>query len=109
MFDFHLLAEFSRSNCSGICAFLVPINIVATLITIILTVANRPKFQVRLSAIAAIIFAVAMILHVYTWFMIGVVMLPTYILLSLAITCLLVNSVLILWRINSLQFVYPWK
>jgi hypothetical protein len=44
-----------------------------------------------------------MVLHVYTWFMIGVVMTPTYILLSLAVTCLLTNLLLIIWRRNSLQ------
>jgi hypothetical protein len=35
--------------------------------------------------------------------MIGVVMAPTYILLSLAVTCLLTNFLLIIWRRNSLQ------
>jgi hypothetical protein len=39
-----------------------------------------------------------MVYHVITWFMIGVVMLPTYILLSLAITCLLTNFAAILWQ-----------
>lgn len=37
------------------------------------------------------ILAVAMLLHVFTWFMIGVVMLPTYILLGLGSICLFAN------------------
>jgi ABC-type multidrug transport system permease subunit len=32
-----------------------------------------------------------MVLHVYTWFMIGVVMAPTYILLALGSICLGIN------------------
>ncbi|AFY50808.1 hypothetical protein Nos7524_5083 [Nostoc sp. PCC 7524] len=91
MLDFHTLAEFSRTNCLGICAFLVPANLLATLLTIILAVIGRPTVQIWQAASFASIFAVLMVLHVYTWFMIGVVMPPTYILLGLAITCLIAN------------------
>jgi hypothetical protein len=98
MLDFHTLAEFSRTNCVSICAFLVPANLLATLLTIILTLSNRPLRQVWQSAGFASIFAIAMVMHVYTWFLIGVVMPPTYILLSLAITCLLANLAAILWQ-----------
>ncbi|MBD2490062.1 hypothetical protein [Aulosira sp. FACHB-615] len=91
MLDFHTLAEFSRTNCIGICAFLVPANLIATLLTIILTVLRRPISQLQPVVGIAIIFAVVMVLHVYSWFVVGVVMAPTYILLSLAITCLVVN------------------
>ncbi|MBK1988696.1 hypothetical protein A0J48_014305 [Sphaerospermopsis aphanizomenoides BCCUSP55] len=100
MIDFNTLAEFSRANCTGICAFLVPANILATLLTIILAAFNRPTIQIWQAAGFASIFALVMVLHVYTWFMIGVVMLPTFILLGLAITCLLTNLAAIIWRIN---------
>ncbi|MDB9310449.1 hypothetical protein PN471_17825 [Aphanizomenon sp. CS-733/32] len=103
MLDFNALIEFSRNNCIGICAFLVPANILTTLLTIVLTVLNRPMGQVLMSIGFACTFAGIMMLHVYTWFMIGVVMPPTYILLSLAITCLLTNLLVIVWRRNSLQ------
>ncbi|TAF04705.1 MAG: hypothetical protein EAZ77_15245 [Nostocales cyanobacterium] len=109
MLDFHTLSEFSRANCSGICFLLIPANILATLLTIILTALNRPTVQIWQAAGFASIFASVMILHVYTWFIIGVVMLPTYILLGLAVTCLLTNLAAIIWRTNSLQLVYPWK
>jgi len=91
MIDFHTLAEFSRANCLGICAFLVPAILIATLLTIILTILRRPINQVQSAVGVASIFALVMILHVYTWFVVGVVMAPTFILLSLAITCLITN------------------
>ncbi|MBE9199841.1 MULTISPECIES: hypothetical protein [unclassified Nodularia (in: cyanobacteria)] len=103
MLDFNALAEFSRGNCISICAFLVPANIIASSLTIILTVLGRPTVQVWKSVGLASIFALVMVLHVFTWFMIGVVMLPTYILLSLAITCLLTNFAAILWQKRQMR------
>jgi hypothetical protein len=91
MLDLNTLAEFSRTNCIGICAFLVPANLLTTLVTMILTYQQRPLQQVRQATGIAIIFALVMISHVYTWFAIGVVMSETYILLSLAVTCLFTN------------------
>ncbi|MDF5734081.1 MAG: hypothetical protein PUP92_40455 [Rhizonema sp. PD38] len=91
MLDFQTLADFSRANCVSICAFLVPANIIATSLTIIFAVLNRPSHQVWKMAGIASMFALVMISHVYTWFSIGVVMSPTYILLWLAISCLLTN------------------
>jgi predicted neutral ceramidase superfamily lipid hydrolase len=96
MLDFSTIAEFSRNHCIGICAFLVPANLLATVLTIILTVLGRPIYQIWQSLSLASIFATAMIYHVYTWFMVGVVMLPTYILLALAITCLLSNFIAVI-------------
>jgi hypothetical protein len=98
MLDYQTLAEFSRNNCVSICTFLVPANILTTLLTVILVLGNRPIHQLWQSAGIASIFASVMVLHVYTWFMIGVVMAPTYILLFLALTCLLTNLGVILFR-----------
>lgn len=109
MLDINTLTEFSRSNCVSICEFLVPANLLATLLTVIFTVLRRPTHQVWQAAGIASIFAFVMIMHVYTWFMIGVVMTPTYILLSLAISCLLTNLGAILFRKFSLQLVSLWK
>lgn len=91
MFDFNTLAEFSRASCVGICAFLIPANLVATSLTAVFTVWRRPAVQVWQAAGIASIFALVMILHVFTWFMIGVVMAPTYILLGLGSSCLFAN------------------
>jgi uncharacterized membrane protein len=107
MLDFNTLAEFSRTHCISICAFLVPAILLATSLTIVLTVLDRPTHQVLQTAGIASIFAFVMVLHVYTWFAIGVVMAPTYILLCLAITCLLSNLVAILYQkyqVNSMSF-----
>ncbi|MFN7658093.1 MAG: hypothetical protein ACK5P3_08120, partial [Dolichospermum sp.] len=71
MLELNTLAEFSRNNCIGICAFLVPANILTTLLTMILVFLNRPLGQVWISTGLACLFASIMVLHVYTWFMIG--------------------------------------
>lgn len=99
MFDFNSLFEFSRNNCVAICAFLVPANLLLTLRTMVFTGLQRPQSQVRQAALFACIPALVMVLHVFTWLMIGVVMAPTYILLWLGTTCLGIN----LWAITYPQ------
>ena len=91
MIDFNTVTEFSYTYCIAICAFLVPANLLTTLQTAILTGLNRPRIQVWASVIVASLWATAMIFHVFTWFAIGVVMPPTYILLVMGITCLTIN------------------
>lgn len=91
MIDFNTVTEFSHTHCIAICAFLVPANLLTTLQTVILTGLNRPRIQVWASVVVASLWATAMIFHVFTWFAIGVVMPPTYILLVMAITCLTIN------------------
>ncbi|MFN6528064.1 hypothetical protein [Nostoc sp. ChiSLP03a] len=98
MLDFNTLAEFSRGNCVSICAFLVPANLLVTILTMSLVALRCPSTQVWQSAGIASFFASVMILHVYTWFMIGVVMAPTYILMWLAISCLVTNFAAILFQ-----------
>ena len=85
------VTEFSHTYCVAICAFLVPANLLATLQTVILTGLNRPRIQVRVSVLVASLCAMTMIFHVFTWFVIGVVMPPTFILLLMAVTCLTIN------------------
>ena len=96
MLDLNSIFEFSRTNCVAICAFLVPVNLVFTIQTLIITGIKRPQVQVRFSAIAACLPAMAMVMHVCTWLMIGVVMAPTFILLGLGTTCLVIN----IWAIT---------
>ncbi|MEA5569899.1 hypothetical protein [Calothrix sp. UHCC 0171] len=91
MLDFNTLAEFSRTHCIGICAFLVPANLLTTLVTVVWAFQQRGRQQVQQPAAIASMFALVMILHVYTWFQVGVVMAATYILLSLAVSCLIIN------------------
>lgn len=96
MLDFNTLTEFSSTYCIGICAFLIPANLVATSSTIILTLLARPAIYIWQTALIASLFALLMIMHVFAWFMIGVVMTPTYILLGLGSICLLANLIAIL-------------
>ncbi len=91
MLNFAPLFEFSRNQCATICAFLVPANLLATSQTLLLLFLQRPIPQIRLAAIFAGIFALTLFLHVDTWFAIGVVQTPTFILLGLGTTCLVIN------------------
>ncbi|MBW4440628.1 MAG: hypothetical protein KME10_05190 [Plectolyngbya sp. WJT66-NPBG17] len=93
MLDFNSLFEFSRMNCVGICAFLVPANLLTTFLTLALTGLGRSPRQVFITAGIASLFSGIMVLHVLTWFLIGVVMMPTYILLGLGSLCLVTNLV----------------
>lgn len=97
MIDINILWEFSRNHCIAICAFLVPANLLATLLTMILVAVDRPRMQVWGAATGAFIPAIAMFLHVLSWFIIGVVMAPTYILLVLGCVCLLINF----WAVSA--------
>lgn len=96
MLDFNPLFEFSRANCVSICAFLVPANLLLTLQTIVLVGLRCPQVQVRQAALLACIPALLMVLHVGTWFIIGVVMIPTFILLGLSLICSTMN----IWAIT---------
>ncbi len=91
----NFLFEFSRNHCIAICAFLVPATLLLTLGSILLVIQLRPLTQVYLSAVAASLCALTLLLHDFTWFSIGVVMPPTYVLLALACVCLSFN----LWAI----------
>lgn len=91
----HCLGEFSRQNCLAICAALVPLNLLATLGTMILAYGHSP-WRWATGAIA-LTFAHLLILHVVSWWVVGVVMLPTFILPLLALLCLGING-LLLWR-----------
>lgn len=95
MLDMNVLFEFSRNHCISICTFLVPANLLLTLGTVLLVIQLRPLTQAYWSAFAANFFALTLLLHDFTWFSIGVVMAPTYILLALACVCLSLN----LWAI----------
>jgi hypothetical protein len=98
MLDLEPLFEFSRNNCVAICAFLVPANLLATLQTIALSVTGRSLLMVRAAAGFAATFAIALFLHVSTWFIIDVITPVTFILLGLGFTCLLGNWGAIVYR-----------
>ncbi|PSB25867.1 hypothetical protein [Stenomitos frigidus] len=96
MFDFSNLLEFSHNHCIAICAALVPANVLSTFYAIVLVWLQRPVSQVWQVSGLASVFALLMVLHVLTWFIIGVVMVPTFVLLSLGGVCLSINLWVIL-------------
>ncbi len=85
------IGEFSRQHCIAICAVLVPANLLATLQTLILAGVESPRQNLRLMVTVASVYALLIGFHVYTWFSVGVVMVPTYVLLFLSSVCLGIN------------------
>ncbi|NES95860.1 MAG: hypothetical protein F6K32_11610 [Desertifilum sp. SIO1I2] len=92
MLNLHLLSEFSREHCVAICAFLVPANLIATIVTLAVVFFGRSQKQIGTAASVASVPAIAMFFHVLSWFAVGVVMAPTYILFTLGTVCLLING-----------------
>lgn len=92
MIDLTVVADFSRNNCVEICALLVPANCLATLQSLIFVGLRRSHGQIQMMSGVACLYAVMMVLHVMTWLSIGVIRLPTFILLGLAILCLSCNG-----------------
>jgi hypothetical protein len=89
------LAVFSRSHCGAICAFLIPANIGLASAVLAVTVMDRPQQRIRLLQCSGLA-AIAMGLHVGTWLAVGVIHLFTFVLLGLALTCLVVDG--LTWR-----------
>lgn len=98
MFALEPLFEFSRHNCVAICSFLVPANLITTGITIVLVAMGQSLSKMRWSMGLALVFAITLFLHVSTWFIIGVVTPVTFILFALGTTCLLINTLVIVYR-----------
>jgi hypothetical protein len=92
MLELDSIAEFSRCHCIGICAVLVPTNLLITIVTMFSTALGRSTSTIYVTVGLSILPAIVLLLHVMTWWAIGIVMLPTYILPILAITCLTINA-----------------
>jgi hypothetical protein len=88
------IITFSHTYCVAICAFLVPANLLATVLTLVWIGLGHFK-RLWWSTTIANLFAILMVFHVLTWFLVGVVRVPTYVLLGLGCVCLSVN----LWAI----------
>ncbi|MBL1177436.1 hypothetical protein [Pantanalinema sp. GBBB05] len=107
MIDFTPLLEFSRQHCLTICAGLVPLNLLATLLTMILAALSYPHHRLWQSAGVAWVFAIALVLHVWSWFIIGVVAIPTFVLMALGITCISINAWLV-WQPEKMVELISW-
>lgn len=88
----NLLLDFSHCHCVGICASLVPINILATALTVFQVSRNHSPGPIKASISIASIAAGLLALHDLSWLIIGVVMAPTYILFTIAVVCLSFNA-----------------
>ncbi|MGL5875087.1 MAG: hypothetical protein ACRC2R_22440 [Xenococcaceae cyanobacterium] len=97
MVHFDPLFEFSRQHCIGICTFLVPANLLASLFALIYLFLNRSIEQIRLAAFFGIAFATTMFLHVSTWMAIGVITPVTFILFTLGMSCLVINLATVIY------------
>jgi hypothetical membrane protein len=87
----NFLSEFSRHHCISICAFIVPTILLLTLGTIVLFITAKSQTTSTITASLSIILALIMLGHVFSWFSVGVVLGPSYILIALASVCLLIN------------------
>ncbi len=95
------VSELSRTYCVGICAFLVPAILLLTIQSLFLGYFQTYGWRFRGSILGAIVLEMLLIAHVGTWFSIGVVTPVTFILLTLSLTCLAINSGL--WMIADRQ------
>jgi hypothetical protein len=99
MLNFAALLSFSHTYCVGICAVLVPLNLLCTSRSLFLVGMGRPVTQVYNAVLMAIAIALLLVLHVASWFIVGVVMIQTFVLLGLGGTCIAGN----LWAVGHPQ------
>ncbi|MGF1539898.1 MAG: hypothetical protein ACFCU5_05500 [Pleurocapsa sp.] len=104
IFDLEPIFEFSRNNCVTICSFLIPANLLATLLTFILAITGQSLSKIGLAVVIATSFTFTLFLHVSTWFIIGVITPVTFILFGLGAACLLTNILLLIYRQQLAQW-----
>ncbi|ELR97951.1 hypothetical protein GLO73106DRAFT_00017700 [Gloeocapsa sp. PCC 73106] len=91
MCETNFLFEFSRHYCLTICAVMVPANLVLTGRTIFLALTRASQSKLTQTAWIGVGLVSILLLHVFSWFAIGVVMTPSYVLIALASLCLTIN------------------
>ncbi|TVQ63306.1 MAG: hypothetical protein EA366_02275 [Spirulina sp. DLM2.Bin59] len=92
------LAVFSRNHCVAICATLIPLILLVTIQTLLLTFWQRTTTALFTSVMIASGLVMALFIHVSTWFVIGVIHPVTFILATLGSVCLVVNWAAVAWR-----------
>ncbi len=93
MFDFANLLEFSHQYCVAICGTLIPISALATFQTIVLAGLQRSRLQIWMAVAFASLCVLLLLLHVLSWFVVGVVAAQTYLILCLGSLFFSVNLV----------------
>lgn len=94
---FDQLCEFSRCHCIAICGGLVPFNLILSFLTLVYVVRQASPGLIQKNAIAVYGGVTLMVLHVSTWFLVGVVMIPTFLLPAFGAVCVAIN----LWGTHS--------
>lgn len=89
------LLHISHTYCLQICALLVPTNMAVTMASMLMVGLEVPRWRICAVASLGISLAITMVMHVLSWLLVGVVMLPTYVLLCLAGVCFSINMMLI--------------
>lgn len=102
--DLTALMAFSHTHCTSICALLIPALLVASTQVMLFSALGRSQTQVRLMAAVSCLYALVLVLHILTWFVIGVILPATFLLLLLAIAC----STLSLWIGLHPQPLHQW-
>ena len=92
-----LIAEWSRVHCVGLCAVLVPTILLLTLQSLLLVYFQHRDWRFHTSTSGALLAIALLMGHVATWFSISVVTPVTFILLTLSLTCLAINTGLWAW------------
>ncbi|NJL52632.1 MAG: hypothetical protein HC930_11170 [Hydrococcus sp. SU_1_0] len=102
---------FPSSHCVAICSFLVPANLFTTVTTLVLVATGQSLTKMRWSGGIAAVLAIALFLHVSTWFMIGIITPVTFVLFGLGSTCLIANLLGVAYRqevqLLSAKFLSP--
>ena len=109
MIIIHGLFNLSRAYCVEICSWLVPLTLITTVNTLVSIGCPESLWRGRLSALSACLLAGIMVLHVTSWFVIGVVKAPTFVLTGLACLCFGINSWAIKHPTSMLQVLAFWR
>lgn len=86
-----MMMHFSHTYCVSICGFFMVFNVLGTGQTVLFTGLNLPSWQIKLMASMSSLFALVIISHVFSWFVVGVVQWQTFVLLFLCSLFLAIN------------------
>ncbi|MDJ0704775.1 MAG: hypothetical protein QNJ46_15945 [Leptolyngbyaceae cyanobacterium MO_188.B28] len=80
------------THCVALCAFLVPANLLVSLQIILFSAFECPRYYLWIMAAASALYASVLVMHDLSWFMIGVIAPPTFVIMFVVALCLGVNA-----------------
>lgn len=84
-----LILSWSRAYCGWVCGALVPACLLITLQVLVFTALEWPQWQRRTVAGVSLVWVGLLEVHVWSWFWVGVVRIPTFVLIGLGLLCVL--------------------